>query len=45
MKFGEKLKDLRQKRKMTQDEVASAIGVSRRAYIAYEQGNVPETTA
>ena len=40
MKFGEKLKDLRQKRKMTQDEVASSIGISRRAYIAYEQENV-----
>ncbi len=40
MKFGEKLKDLRQKRKMTQDEVATSIGVSRRAYIAYEQENV-----
>lgn len=40
MKFGEKLKGLRQKRKLTQDEVATAIGVSRRAYIAYEQENV-----
>ena len=40
MKFGEKLKDLRQKRKLTQDEVAKSIGVSRRAYIAYEQENV-----
>lgn len=40
MEFGEKLKDLRRKRKLTQDEVASSIGVSRRAYIAYEQENV-----
>ena len=40
MKFGEKLKDLRQKRKLTQGEVATSIGVSRRAYIAYEQENV-----
>lgn len=40
MKFGEKLKELRQKRKLTQDEVATSIGVSRRAYIAYEQDNV-----
>lgn len=39
MKFGEKLKSLRTNKKMTQDEVASAIGVSRRAYIAYEQDN------
>lgn len=40
MTFGEKLKELRQKRKLTQDEVAKSIGVSRRAYIAYEQDNV-----
>ena len=33
MKFGEKLKSLRTNKKMTQDEVASAIGVSRRAYL------------
>ncbi len=39
MKFGEKLKALRNNKKMTQDEVANAVGVSRRAYIAYEQGN------
>lgn len=39
MKFGEKLKSLRVNKKMTQNEVASAIGVSRRAYIAYEQNN------
>lgn len=39
MKFGEKLKALRTTKKMTQGEVADAIGVSRRAYIAYEQEN------
>lgn len=39
MEFGERLKSLRTSKKMTQDEVASAIGISRRAYIAYEQEN------
>ena len=36
MKFGEKLKELRKKMKMTQDEVAASIGISRRAYADYE---------
>lgn len=39
MNFGEKLKALRNNKKMTQNKVAEEIGVSRRAYIAYEQGN------
>lgn len=39
MKFGEKLKVLRNDKDLTQDEVAAAIGISRRAYISYEQQN------
>jgi len=37
MKFGEKLKELRTGKKLSQDELAKAVGVSRRAYIGYEQ--------
>ncbi len=37
MKFGEKLKELRTDKKLSQDELAKAVGVSRRAYIGYEQ--------
>lgn len=37
MKFGEKLKKLRTEKKITQDQVAAAIGTSRRTYISYEQ--------
>ena len=38
MKFGEKLVALRQQKGVSQGDVASAIGMSRRNYIAYEQG-------
>lgn len=37
MKFGEKLKELRQKNNLKQSEVAQAVGISRRTYISYEQ--------
>lgn len=37
MKFGEKLKKLRTNKGLTQDEVSTAIGTSRRTYISYEQ--------
>lgn len=37
MKFGEKLRQLRITKNMTQEEVASAAGISRRTYISYEQ--------
>lgn len=37
MKFGEKLKKLRTDKGLTQDEVSTAIGTSRRTYISYEQ--------
>ena len=37
MKFGEKLKQLRQQNNLTQGEVAQAVGVTRRTYISYEQ--------
>ena len=39
MKFGEKLRRLREQRGMTQDDVAKAIGITRRSYIHYETGN------
>jgi transcriptional regulator with XRE-family HTH domain len=37
MKFGEKLKKLRTEKGLKQEEVATAVGVSRRTYIGYEQ--------
>ena len=37
MKFGEKLRQLRRQRNLTQNEVAQAVGVSQRTYISYEQ--------
>lgn len=40
MQFGEKLKALRAEKNLSQVEVASRIGMSRRAYIAYEQDGV-----
>ena len=36
MKFGEKLKHLRGIKRMTQEEAAKAIGITKRAYVAYE---------
>lgn len=36
MKFAEKIRMLRKQTTMTQDDVANAIGISRRAYISYE---------
>ena len=38
MKFGEKLVSLRQQKGVSQGDVAAAIGMSRRNYVAYEQG-------
>lgn len=40
MQFGEKLKALRKKKKLNQQEVADMLGVSLRAYAAYETKNV-----
>ena len=37
MRFGEKLKKLRTEKKLTQEGLAKMAGISRRAYIAYEQ--------
>ena len=37
MKFGEKLKKLRSDCGLKQEEVATAVGISRRTYISYEQ--------
>jgi len=38
MRFGEKVKDLREYKKMTQEELAKAAGVSLRTVQYYEQG-------
>jgi transcriptional regulator with XRE-family HTH domain len=38
MKFGEKVRDLRTQKNMTQSELANAIGVSPRAVFYYEKG-------
>jgi len=38
MKFGEKVKDLRMQKKMTQEELAKAVGISHRTVFAYENG-------
>lgn len=40
MQFGERLKELRKRRGIKQQEVADAIGVSLRAYAAYETKNI-----
>ena len=37
MKFGEKLKELRAQKKISQQDVAKAVGVSHRTYQGYEQ--------
>lgn len=37
MKFGEKLRKLRKEKGLTQAEVAKAVGIGRRSYVAYEQ--------
>ena len=38
MKFGEKVRELRTQKRMTQNELAYAIGVSPRAVFYYEKG-------
>ena len=38
MKFGEKVKDLREQKKMTQDELSKAADISLRTVQYYEQG-------
>ena len=40
MTFGGKLSKLRSEKNLTQDEVAKEVGISRRAYIAYEKDDV-----
>lgn len=40
MKFGEKLRERRTELGFTQQDVAKRIGITRRAYISYEQDNV-----
>lgn len=44
MKFGEKLTRLRKEKKITQEEAARAIGVTRRTYCSYENdGRYPRS--
>jgi len=44
MTFGEKIKDLRLDARLTQSEVAKAVGISTRAYQSYEQsGTLPKS--
>ena len=37
MKFGEKVRDLRKKHSLTQDELAKCLGVSKRTVIGWER--------
>lgn len=37
MKFGEKVRDLRKKNSLTQDELAKCLGVSKRTIIGWER--------
>ena len=37
MKFGEKVRDLRKKNSLTQDELAKCLGVSKRTVIGWER--------
>lgn len=37
MTFAEKLKELRQAKKLKQEQVAQAAGITRRTYVSYEQ--------
>ena len=39
MKFGEKLKELRSQKGITQEELAAKIGVTKRTIVGYEAGN------
>ena len=46
MNFAEKLRQLRSQKGMSQEAVATAIGVTRRTYISYERdGRYPKTRA
>ena len=39
MNFGDKVRELRTQKNMTQDDLAKQLGVSRRTIVSYEQGN------
>lgn len=39
MNFGQKLKQLRQIKQLTQEQVSMAAGISRKTYYSYEQGD------
>ena len=41
MNFAEKVKELRKRFKMTQEQLASELGVSKRSVKAYENGTLP----
>lgn len=38
MNFGDKVRELRTQKEMTQDDLAKKLGVSRRTIVSYEQG-------
>ena len=40
MKFGEKLRLARKRKKLTQDELAKLVGVSKRTIVNYESGEI-----
>ena len=44
MKMGERIKDLRENRKMTQEELGKYLGVGRSAVLKYEKGEVENIT-
>lgn len=40
MKFGEKLKNARKRKKLTQDQLSKLVGVSKRTIVNYESGEI-----
>ena len=44
MKFGEKVRDLRKKHSLTQDELAQCLGINKRTIIGWERdGRYPRS--
>ena len=45
MKFGEKVRDLRKKHSLTQDELAQCLGINKRTIIGWERdGRYPRSS-